>query len=519
MQNKRQDIFGKGPQAPYSRILKKQDRGKRTFLSKVKSFFASGNPDSVNSLKLVRVPEFQGVSAPGGFYDRPPNNLISTKERSISKGPEAIEEDPGAATLEEVNSSNSTLAQFFRQKGDEALSEVEYEGVLSLMRKIRSGPTENLPSSEVTSEVSCIQAEPSSILKANAGPHEISLKTPQFHPKYDNYSTTANTSLKSISSTGTTRSRVFDYAGLPSPYKTSSYRHGASHLSAVTKKNKTNVDSAPAPEAHTQEKLSNTASALLSLLDSGEVKPKASGLANPYANRVSEFKKFRKSVEPSISAPDTPSKNGASAVQSLALSEIRNTEDTECDKGDKTSAAQHFTKYKPAKASTLRTTVSAPKVPQNKAGSVPKQSDDSPSVHPYSGAFNFTYSTTAPALGRESSTTSQKDTREAKKPFGDGTDEGFQSKPSHAQREQESPSEHQGLKRGDEEASLNLTASQLNHSPNTSRNDDSESLSHPHSKAEQPRHFFEFFPPPSSGLKREWINRDLVKSWKNTFAF
>lgn len=103
------------------------------------------------------------------------------------------------------------------------MSEIEYEGVLSLIKRSKSASlvedTQNaLMAGNNSSELSSAVLKPSSV-------REASLKAPSFRPKYDEFASTANTSLRSVVSAGSRKSRVFDYSSLPSPYRPCSYRH------------------------------------------------------------------------------------------------------------------------------------------------------------------------------------------------------------------------------------------------------------------------------------------------------
>ncbi|SCV02751.1 LAME_0H04896g1_1 [Lachancea meyersii CBS 8951] len=532
MQYTRESAFGKAPQAPYSRIFKTQNGKKRSFLSKVKSLFANNKSDAASSFNLVRAPEFLGARTPGGFYDQPSESLVAAKHRQVEKRQKEQEDVSRAESLDEANVSNSALASFFRQKGDEALSEVEYEGVLSLMKKSRNVSTELFPRSEFVSESSILQADASPVLKSDANPGETSLKTPQYYPKYDNSFTTANTSMKSTSSTNSRKSRVFDYSSLPSPYRSRSYRHGVVDFLVSNKKAKTNEDSVTVSENPAQEKLSNTASALLSLLDSGETKQQPSGLANPYSSRVSELKKFKKSVEPQLSAPDTPSKGVINPAQSIALSEIQNSEEKEGSKNEKVSVTQQFTKYKPEKASSLRTTVSAPKSSQDDL-SRGHDAESSSSAVPKSMAFNFSYpqssrtdstSVEGPAPGAGPSLTSEREPRSGEEFKGAEKSDSrpamsfslaSQPQPQHRAELQSSKKEFEP---GSGKSSFTI---QINRKANTLEKPE---VCPPNTESRKPHKIpseitFDFTPPPKSGFEQEFLNVELVNSLKSTFAF
>ncbi|SCV00459.1 LANO_0F06964g1_1 [Lachancea nothofagi CBS 11611] len=514
MNNSRHNVPGKAPQAPYSKVAKTQSHKKPSLITKIKSFFNNENFNPHKSLNLVETRHYGIVRTPGGFYNQPVKDLVVTKRRL--QEPEQNLENSQVDDFDEANASNSALATFFREKGGKPLSDVEYEGVMSLMRKGREVSSDPYPMSEFTAEASHMQEEHSAVLKSATYARDASVKTPSFIPKYDDISDTANSSLRSISSTSLKKARVFDYSNLPSPYGSSSYRHSAADV-ADKKRARTADDHIVRSENPAMHKLSNTASALISLLDSGEHKSQPSGLANPYTSRVSEFKKFKKPANSQNAVPMTPSKGDNKApASSIALSEVQLDEGEDNANVEKTTTPQQFAKYKPAKASSLRTTVSAPKSPEKTANEAQPIS----SAVPQSRDFKFSYD----------------------KPYTDETsnDQGLGSKsqvpmfsnsaaskrntPENSSNSAEiSTSKNSALKSRQGESSATTAPFTFNlreqltarggydQTPNSSKLDKE--------APPGPNYLFGFLPPPDSGIKAASINLKLAESLRGTFPF
>ncbi|SCU82400.1 LADA_0C04984g1_1 [Lachancea dasiensis] len=359
MNNLHGERLERSSRAPYSSISKPTTR-KKSLVSQIRAFFNGGNLTSENSVNLVPPPSFAPNRTPGSFFSESSSDLLVNKRRARQSEQEAKEIE--AENLDEANSSNSALAAFFREKGDAPLSEVEYEGVLSLMKKNRTCSDDLTGEKEDASGVFSAKEMKPALLRPADAVRTTSFKAPSFVPQYDDYSTTFSTSMRSTSSASSRKSRVFDYSNLPSPYRSCSYKHSAAEVVSSPKRLKSSCEQASEAQSSSNQKLSNTASALISLLDGDKTKPPASGLANPYTNKISEFKHEKRTADSRASEPYTPSKGDTDKfAQSIALSEIENNEEKDKERGEKHSTAEHFAKYKPVKASSLRTIVSAPK--------------------------------------------------------------------------------------------------------------------------------------------------------------
>jgi nucleoporin NUP60 len=202
--------------------------------------------------------------------------------------------------------TNAKLAMFFQQKGSEPLNEIEMEGVRSLLSR----------SSKAT-PVKVEQSPDDSIVLKNVKEADSTLSTPSFKPTYNE---------SKVERAGTPKRRVvYDYSGFPSPYRTSRLKSSLKIKQEVTE---------PKKEEHIEvkepKKLSNTASALLSFIESNEPKQetkqeekKELDFSNPYARE-------KKAVIKKLSPLEQLEKS---------LNSIEN-------------------KYKPAKSSSLRESVS-----------------------------------------------------------------------------------------------------------------------------------------------------------------
>lgn len=119
---------------------------------------------------------------------------------------------------------NRVLSSFFQEKGDQPLSQIEYEGVMSLLEKSKANITLPLPDAPLDSKTATPKPEPLhrnliapqpqkslrniSMYDAN----NSSFVTPDYNPVYHTFSDTSrgNISVK----------RVYQFSGLPSPYRT-----------------------------------------------------------------------------------------------------------------------------------------------------------------------------------------------------------------------------------------------------------------------------------------------------------
>ena len=192
-------------------------------------------------------------------------------------------------------SANSKLAEFFNQKGNAPLSEIEIEGVLSLLKKSQAQSnrlsahlrprSESTLAAGATTSGGVLGASSSSALLRDTSTVPDSFKVPSFNPTFDAPSTSSSfppqdeSVINGNSTTGaiTKRRRVFDYSELPipSPYRTVIFRYKGT---SQHKQQKSHIDNdsksmrISKPEEKKGKKLmSDTAAALVSLLDGPSV--------------------------------------------------------------------------------------------------------------------------------------------------------------------------------------------------------------------------------------------------------
>ncbi|AAS53368.1 AFL004Cp [Eremothecium gossypii ATCC 10895] len=353
-----------------------------SLLQRVKSFFhgderlshLSRSDDASSDQKLYHVP--------GGFYDVDARNPVVKLPSALAVG---TAESSGnfKATLsdgeeDEPNISNAKLAQFFREKGDAPLTEIEYEGVMSLIKRSQSVASTPDGKNILPKEVSELR-----VLRSTSDTTYTPLRAPSYTPKY------GNIALHNTNSAGTstppTRRRVFDYSRLPSPYRTTVYKYSAAKVPSqgtTTRKTSENAVSKPVKSTHAPKKLSHTASALISLLD-GEGKADISessayaSLSNPYSSHISHMHRGRPSSAAKTIEPSTkPVNTETTPITSTALEELSNAK-----QAVPPHATQPVSGFKPSRPSSLRVEVTVEKSPEKS----PRQ------PVPQSSKFNFSF--------------------------------------------------------------------------------------------------------------------------------
>ncbi|ODQ77736.1 hypothetical protein BABINDRAFT_163439 [Babjeviella inositovora NRRL Y-12698] len=190
---------------------------------------------------------------------------VSDSDSLVVRGPEPFtfpEPDISALTTPKTlklssstfsASPNATLAEFFQRRGDNPLSEIEMEGVQSLLKRLTA---KNTPVKGVSTPDTTVLRFPSEL------GHTPVVATPLFTPSY-------------ATSPAPTHSakRVYQFSGLPSPYRTRIRSPLAARLPIIS-----------LPIKRSDKPLSSTASALLSLLELPLPETPA-GFSNPYAKR------------------------------------------------------------------------------------------------------------------------------------------------------------------------------------------------------------------------------------------
>ncbi|EDO17608.1 hypothetical protein Kpol_1061p33 [Vanderwaltozyma polyspora DSM 70294] len=365
-------------------------RTKLSFLSKVKSLVnkvldssvptnedSSDNRGTESSTNSKR----ENSPLPGGFFN-PDTSVSRIKDIVLEKNKKGsfIQEDISvldSSIIEsreniDANTSNARLAKFFSEKGDQPLSDMEKEGVFSLLNK--SGISIHGSEANDSMDLHAFNDfESSRILKASApSSRRGSFKPPTFIPKYD-LSTASNISANS-SMRSSTKMRVFDYSSMPSPYRTTVYRY---HSVIAGKDNKTSDTSnavrntsvrKPVVKESTK-KITNTASALISLLENQQVSQQlASNLANPYSSHLTQLQEQKQQMSPApIDTAKTvaPLNEQRESSKSESKTESIDTEERQSKKNsynalkpnEGTSQPITFDKYKPNRSSSLRSAV------------------------------------------------------------------------------------------------------------------------------------------------------------------
>lgn len=250
---------------------------------------ASAGSSRVSSRTASRKPS---VSQPNAHSSR----LLSESFAATSITNQSMDQNPD-------QTANEVLSSFFKDKGDRPLSQIEYEGVMSLLEKSRSNVTLPLNDTEQhphtrrspTRESSFIQHNNTTfsnqhVLKNTSmydgsTPANATFAAPDYRPLYHNFNDTSRAAPPV--------KRVYQFSGLPSPYRTRIRAPGSSQKKA--RRIATEGDITPSaltiPESETPKRMSNTANSLLSVLDN-QLKKESSDVAvgssdrplhNPYA--------------------------------------------------------------------------------------------------------------------------------------------------------------------------------------------------------------------------------------------
>lgn len=166
------------------------------------------------------------------------------------------------------------LSSFFHDRGDKPLSQVEYEGVMTLLEKSRADITIPEPEANSTSDQhnNTVLANKTFTLQPRAisylqkvlrntsmyDGNTSSFLAPDYKPIYHTFNDTSrsigNTSVK----------RVYQFSGLPSPYRT---RIRAPSMARKVSRRVSVASETPEVSAPPAKPISSTANSLLSILD------------------------------------------------------------------------------------------------------------------------------------------------------------------------------------------------------------------------------------------------------------
>lgn len=389
--------------APYRRPISSGGRRKPSLLGKIRALFKGEEksvPHELSGTKRRHIENNKdsSISIPGGFFssDTSPSTVrlpkrhdspgINTSTLIVEREHEESSSDRDESLTADI--SNAKLADFFAKKGGDPLSEMEMEGVKSLMRKANRFSKSSGRNSSINTTLdpnNSMDLAYSRVLKNSRVP-SVGVPTmgaPTYVPKYDDSfgsHSAANTSNRTTSS----RRRVFDYSSLPSPYKTTVYKYSAADKSHVSNRDSKSSSASQSMvlKPSSGKKMSNTASALVSLLNSENPKSETSHhLANPYSTHVNQIRKYKKSFPAFSPKQETsmPAPLKSSALQELEQAKVQVNPDV--------SAKQQnsLEKYKPMRSSSLRANVM-------KANESPekKQFEPVPTM-PTSSKFNFQF--------------------------------------------------------------------------------------------------------------------------------
>lgn len=398
--------YSKGIVAPYRRPVSSGIRRKPSFLGRVKAFFKSNEDNGKEEIPKQKRRHTGNVkngsspiSIPGGFFNSDePSSFVRLPKRcdnfDISKPTpnthleiEEVSSDESVA----ADSSNAKLADFFSKKGGDPLSEMEMEGVKSLMKKASRSVKSSRRNSVTNSTLdpnNTTDMVYSQVLKRSRLPsiNASTMRAPAFIPKYDD--SFGSRSLTDTSNgTSSSRRRVFDYSTLPSPYKTTVYKYSAADNSrGGNKGSETSSSSKSMVSKPTgSKKLSNTASALVSLLDNESSSNESSNqLANPYSAHVNQIRKYKERLPAFPPVKQEPSR--PTPLKSSALRELENTKGKPTTEVlSKPQQQNPLEKYKPTRSSSLRSNVvKANEEPEK------KELEPKPSV-PTSSKFSFQF--------------------------------------------------------------------------------------------------------------------------------
>ena len=358
-----------------NRIDKKTGKKGHGLMSKLKDLVSFGwaqehhkdNDFSARDTGRERTNVSKGsyAAVPGGFFSSDQSSFI-LRERSRIMNESTMHS--------EADTSNAKLADFFAKKGNEPLSEIEMEGVLALMQKSRGVADESSflgNSSRLLGDIS--NANASQVLRTGNISTYSALNVPNFKPSTDE---SRNINAKEVENSTIVstplKRKNFDYSSIRSPYRTVIYRFDDSNkkkISSVFDKPESSsqeVDETPKPS--NSKPLSNTASALVSLLsDKDAAKESIKPMANPYTSHLTALRKSREDL-PSINDKITvPKRRQRSETEDKEEAKITSSngeaqEDTNIPEGiasrKNEEAQDSFTKYKPMRSSSLRDSVS-----------------------------------------------------------------------------------------------------------------------------------------------------------------
>lgn len=185
---------------------------------------------------------------------------------------------------------NQVLSSFFQDKGDKPLTDVEYEGIVSLLAKSKSAS--NTPNNSVVyrgdgasrqfesiadstdlgnkdADTSAFKSSGSNLFATpysqrtlkNTSSNDHVLSTPEYKPVYHTINENFNT--KNVPSV----KRVYQFSGLPSPYRTRIRAPSLSAKPKIATKKSPSIPKSPSVQKAVSKPMSNAANSLLNILD------------------------------------------------------------------------------------------------------------------------------------------------------------------------------------------------------------------------------------------------------------
>ncbi|KAL6450254.1 NUP60 Nucleoporin NUP60 [Candida maltosa Xu316] len=366
---------------PYSLLtgkLKNWFRGKTQPESKLPADGSKSNNNNSNSnqntsIKPFQFPEPKVVSQhasnqsfrlPGSFsFDEVKKHTVPAVPTPAKHVPSSSQHEIDITineTMADDHTANEILSNFFKTKGDKPLSDIEYQGVMALISKSRTGSPVR---KRIISE-SVLDQNPKKKFKNNEG-HDIykqralindtsniSINTSEYKPNYYSiHNDTFDRSNQSFNNNNTTSiipsiKRVYQFSGLPSPYSTrirapsssrrpSTIRKAANKSSASTTINNDTTADNTFLNSKSNEFKSETSKLLLSVLDGkaendenvnvSEEKPSKPGFkfVNPYSRNGRKVSRSRPAT-PFTTTTTTTTENPKRSI-SITANDIEKT--------------------------------------------------------------------------------------------------------------------------------------------------------------------------------------------------
>lgn len=233
--------------------MKRYISGSSLWQNPLRNPSASSSRDSSRSTS--RKPS---VSQPNANASR----LLSESFAAASTTNQSMDQNPD-------QTANEMLSSFFKEKGDRPLSQIEYEGVKSLLEKSRANTTlqndEHTVLRSPTREPSFSQQNNTTFsnqrMLKNTSMYDganATFAAPDYRPLYQTFNESSRVAPVK---------RVYQFSGLPSPYKTRIRAPGQRKASRVMTEADATPLSVAAPEVETPKRISSTATSLLSVLD------------------------------------------------------------------------------------------------------------------------------------------------------------------------------------------------------------------------------------------------------------